>query len=125
MTKAETFADQLVTLNVTELLDLKKVLEEKYGLKIEQPVAVIAAKEEEIAEVKTTFTVMLKKDRLDETPVKMATIRLVKDIAGITLQEAKALVESAPVAVKENVSETEAQGISERLTTAGATVELV
>jgi large subunit ribosomal protein L7/L12 len=126
MTKVETFADQLVTLTVTELIDLKKVLKDKYGLEINEAMAPIAAKEEvAVVKEKTTFTVMLKKDKLDETAVKMATIRLVKAITGQTLPEAKALVESAPIAVKENIGQSEAQGIADQLTTAGATVELV
>lgn len=126
MTKVETFADQLVTLNVTELIDLKKVLKDKYGLEINEALAPAAAtKEEVVVEVKTEFSVSLKKNRLDETPIKMAVIRLMKEITGQTLQESKALVESAPVLIKENISETEAKGIADRLTTAGATVEVV
>jgi large subunit ribosomal protein L7/L12 len=121
----EQFADELVKLSVTELQDLVKVLKDKYGLEATQPTIVESIKEEPIVEEKTTFSVKLEKDRLDESSVKMATIRLVKEITGLVLHEAKSLVESAPVIIKENISKEEAEGIKDRLIAAQATVVLV
>lgn len=121
----EQFADELVKLSVTELQNLVKVLKDKYGLEATQPTIVETVKAVEVVEKKTTFNIMLEKARLDETAVKMATIRLVKAITGLTLQEAKALVESAPIIIKENVLESEAETIKDQLTAAQATAVLV
>jgi large subunit ribosomal protein L7/L12 len=121
----EQFADELVKLSVTELQALVKVLKDKHGLEMTQPTATIEKVEEEVVEEKTTFNIMLQKDRLDESAVKMATIRLVKELTSLPLHEAKTLVESAPIIIKENVSKGEAEGIINRLTALNATATLV
>jgi large subunit ribosomal protein L7/L12 len=125
MMTPEQLADELVQLPITGVQELKDILQNKYGLKLEAPVVVEKEIVEVKAEVKSMFDVMLKKDKLDETPVKMAVIRLVKEITGQTLQESKSLVESAPIVIKEGLSYVDAESIKDHLTAAGATIELI
>jgi len=106
-----------------ELADLVKAMEEKFGVSAAAPVAVAAAPAagggEEVEE-KSTFDVIL----VDGGANKIGAIKAVKEITGIGLTEAKALVESAPKAVKEGVGKDEANELKKQLEEAGCKVEL-
>lgn len=109
------------SLSVLELADLVKALEEKFGVSAAMPVAIAAApgaggEEEE----KSAYTVMLQ----SAGEAKIQVIKVIRDLTGLGLKEAKDLVDAAPKAVKENISKTEADDIKKQLETAGATVEL-
>jgi large subunit ribosomal protein L7/L12 len=115
-------ADELSTLTVIEAAELSKMLEEKWGVSAAAPVAVAAgpAAAAEEAEEQTEFTVVL-------TSFGEKKINVIKEVRAITslgLKEAKELVESAPKAVKEDVSKEDAAKIKEQLEGAGATVEV-
>ena len=108
---------------ILELNDLVKAIEEKFGVTAAAPVAVAAAPADGGAaavEEKSEWTVILKSAGAS----KMNVIKLVKDIAGLGLMEAKALVDGAPKAVKENVSKDIADDVAKKLTEAGAEVEV-
>ena len=117
-------ADELSTLTVIEASELSKMLEERWGVSAAAPVAVAAAPgaapaAEEVEE-QTEFTVVL-------TSFGEKKINVIKEVRAITslgLKEAKALVEDAPSAVKEDVSKEDAAKIKEQLEAAGATVEV-
>ena len=117
-------ADELSGLTVLEASDLSKMLEEKWGVSAAAPVAVAAvggaAAGEAAAEEKTEFSVILAAfgDK------KINVIKEVRAITSLGLKEAKDLVESAPKAVKEDVSKDEAEKIKAQLEGAGATVEI-
>lgn len=117
--------DEVKNLTVLELSELVKALEEEFGVSAAAPVAVAAAPaagggdaggEEE----KSSFDVVLASAGGSKIPV----IKAIREITGLGLKEAKALVDGAPNNVKEGVSKDEAEKIKEALTTAGATVEL-
>ena len=115
-------ADQLSELTVIEAAELSKMLEEKWGVSAAAPVAVAAAAGGEAAaeEEKDFFDVVL-------TAFGEKKINVIKEVRAITqlgLKEAKDLVESAPKAVKEGVSKSEAEELKKQLEGAGATVEL-
>ncbi len=116
--------DEVSSLTVLELSDLVKALEETFGVTAAAPVMVAAGAaggaEAPAAAAQTEFTVML-------TEVGAKKIQVIKEVRAVTslgLKEAKDLVESAPVAVKEKLSKEEAEAVKEKLTSAGATVEL-
>ncbi len=118
-------ADELSSLTVIEAAELSKMLEEKWGVSAAAPVAVAAAggaQAAEAAEVeeKTEFTVVL----ASYGDKKINVIKEVRAITALGLKEAKDLVESAPKAVKEDVSKDEAEKIKSQLEAAGATVEV-
>ena len=118
-------ADELSSLTVIEAAELSKMLEEKWGVSAAVPVAVAAAggaqaAEAAEAEEKTEFTVVL----ASYGEKKINVIKEVRAITALGLKEAKDLVESAPKAVKENVSKAEAEKIKSKLEAAGATVEV-
>ncbi len=125
MSKLEKLVDELSALTVLEAAELSKLLEEKWGVSAAAPAAVAgpaaAAAPVEAAEEQTEFTVML-------TGAGEKKINVIKEVRGIRsdlgLKEAKDLVESAPAAVKENVSKQEAAEIKAKLEAAGATVEV-
>ena len=121
MADVKKLAEELVNLKVTEVNELATILKEEYG--IEPAVAVAApaagAGEAAVAE-KSTFDVILK----TAGQAKLQVIKVVKDIAGLSLGDAKALVDGAPKAVKESVSKEEAESIKAQLEEAGAEVEL-
>lgn len=119
----EQFADQLVTLTVTDLIELKKVLKDKYNLEIEQPVALLPVKEEKVVEEKTMFNVIIKKISAI-SPEKFGVIRLVKEITGLELKIAKESIETLPFTIAENVSQIEANAIADKLKTFNAEVEI-
>ena len=122
MSKVEQFADQLVTLSVTELLDLKKVLKDKYNLEKNETIAPVAVKEEkeEVVE-KTNFTITLNKVS-EVTTDKMNIIRAIKEFTGLPLAEAKALHDAAPSIIKENISKNDCDVIVERMKTFNADI---
>ena len=109
-------------LTILELADLVKALEEEFGVSA-APVAVAAAPgaaAAPAAEEKTEFDVILK----DAGASKLNVIKVVKDVCGLGLKDAKDLVESAPKAIKEGISKEEADKIAEQLKAAGAEVEV-
>jgi len=124
MADLKKFAEELVNLSVKEVNDLAKILKEEYG--IEPAAAAVAfagpaaGGEKAAAEEKTTFDVILKA----AGGQKLQIVKLVKDITGLGLKEAKAVVDAAPSPVKEGVSKEEAETIKGKLVEAGAEVEL-
>ncbi|MCI6603666.1 MAG: 50S ribosomal protein L7/L12 [Clostridiales bacterium] len=116
--------EEVKTLSVLELNELVKALEEEFGVSAAAMMAVApaagaaggAAEEEE----QTEFTVNLKSAGAS----KIAVIKVVREITGLGLKDAKALVDEAPKAVKENVSKDEANEVAEKLKAAGAEVEI-
>jgi len=104
-----------------ELGELVKAMEEKFGVSAAMPVAAASgAGGGEAAEEKTSWNVML----TNAGAQKIQVIKVVKEITGLGLQEAKAIVDGAPKAVKEGVKKEEAEEMKRKLETAGATVEL-
>ena len=120
----EQFISYVEKLSVLELSKLVKALEDRLGVSAAAPVAVAAAAPAAAAaapaEEKTEFDVIL----ADVGANKIAVIKVVREIAGLGLKEAKELVEGAPKAVKEGASKEEADKIKEQLTAAGAKVEV-
>lgn len=114
--------EELSALTVLEAAELSKKLEEAWGVSAAAPVAVAAAAAAPAAaaEEKTEFDVVL----TDAGSAKIGVIKVVREITGLGLTEAKALVEAAPKAVKEGVSKDDAKQIKEKLEAAGAKVEL-
>jgi large subunit ribosomal protein L7/L12 len=112
----------LETANMLEIAELIKEIEEKFGVTAAAPVAVAAAAAPAAAEVeeKTEFDVMLQSfgDK------KINVIKVVRELTGLGLKEAKDLVESAPVAVKEALPKDSAEEIKTKLEEAGAVVEV-
>jgi large subunit ribosomal protein L7/L12 len=113
--------EELSKLTVLEAAELSKKLEETWGVSAAAPVAVAAAAAPAAAvEEKTEFDVIL----TDVGASKIGVIKVVREITGLGLTEAKAVVESAPKAVKEAVSKDEAQKIKAKLEEAGAKVDV-
>ena len=114
--------EQIESLTVLEVSELVKMLEEKFGVSAAAQVAVAgpAAAGAAAAEEKSEFTVVLKEAGAN----KIAVIKVVKELTGLGLGEAKALVDGAPQTIKENVPTEEAKAIEAKLKEAGATVEL-
>ena len=115
--------DAVKSMTVVELNDLVKALEEEFGVSAAAPVAVMGAAAgaaPAAAEEKSEFTVVLKEAGAN----KIAVIKIVKELTGLGLGEAKALVDGAPKEIKENVPAEEAKEIEAKLKEAGATVEL-
>ncbi len=124
-TKIEETLDLIKEMTVLELRDLNKLIEEEFGVTAAAPVAVAAApaaagEPAEAVEEKTEFTVTLK----DIGPNKINVIKAVREVTTLGLKEAKDLVESAPVAVKEDVSKEDAESVKSKLEEAGGTVEM-
>ena len=124
MEKIQQIIDLIDSMTILELSDLVKALEEKYGVSA-APVAVAAvggaAAAAPAAEEKTEFDVELTAFAEDK---KLKVIKEVKDIAGLSLGEAKDLVTSAPKMVKTGVSKDEAEALKKQLEEAGASVEI-
>ena len=125
MADIKKLAEELTKLTVLEVNELKNVLKDEYGIEpaaaavaVAGPAAGGAAEAEE---EKKEFTVQLK----DAGGQKVAVIKAVKEITGLGLGEAKALVDDAPSAIKEKVSKDEAEEAKKKLAEAGASVELV
>ncbi|NCO54539.1 MAG: 50S ribosomal protein L7/L12 [Bacteroidetes bacterium CG02_land_8_20_14_3_00_31_25] len=122
MAELKVFAEQLVNLTVKEVNELAQILKDEYGIEpAAAAVAVTAAPSTESAPVeKNTFDVILK----SPGGAKLQIVKLVKDLTGLGLKEAKDLVDAAPKAIKEGLSKEEAETLKAQLTEAGAEVEL-
>ena len=120
MTKEE-IMQAIEGMTVLELSELVKAMEEKFGVSAAAPVAVAAAgAAPAAAEEKTEFDVVLK----DVGAKKIQVIKVVREVTGLGLKEAKAVVDGAPAPVKEGVSKEDAEALKAKLEEAGATVEL-
>lgn len=114
MADLKAFAEQLVNLTVKEVNELATILKDEYGIEpaAAAAVAVVAASgDAPAAAEKTTFDVILK----SAGGAKLQIVKLVKDLAGLGLKEAKDLVDAAPKAVKEGVSKEEAESIKAQI----------
>jgi large subunit ribosomal protein L7/L12 len=121
MADLKQFAEQLVNLTVKEVNELATILKDEYGIEPAAAAVVVAAGGGEAAEeAQTEFTVVLK----EAGSSKLAVVKLVKELTGLGLKEAKDVVDSAPSNVKEGVSKEEAEGLKKSLEEAGAVVEL-
>lgn len=124
MADLKKFAEELVNLSVKEVNELAKILKDEYGIEPAAAAVAVAgpsAGSDALAvEEKSTFDVILKA----AGGQKLQIVKLVKDITGLGLKEAKAVVDSAPAPVKEGVSKDEAEAIKGQLVEAGAEVEL-
>lgn len=122
MADLKQFAEQLVNLTVKEVNELATILKDEYGIEPAAAAVVVAAGggEGTAEEAQTEFTVVLK----DAGASKLAVVKLVKELTGLGLKEAKDVVDSAPSNVKEGVSKEEAEGLKKSLEEAGAVVEL-
>ncbi|HEY5700776.1 MAG TPA: 50S ribosomal protein L7/L12 [Gammaproteobacteria bacterium] len=120
----EDILETISNMSVMEVVDLISAMEEKFGVSAAAAVAVAAGPaaggEAAAAEEKTEFDVVLASFGSQKVPV----IKVVREITGLGLKEAKDLVEGAPAAVKEGISKEEADGIVKKLEEAGATVEV-
>ena len=116
--------EDIKTLTIVEVSELVKKLEEEFGVSAAAPAMVAAVPAQgaaaPAAEEKSEFTVVLKEAGAN----KIAVIKVVREITGLGLSEAKALVDNAPSNIKENVQTEEAKSIETKLKEAGATVEL-
>jgi len=123
MADLKDFAEKLVNLTVKEVKELADILENDYGIKPAAAAVVAgpaAAAEAAVVEEKTSFDVILK----DAGASKLAVVKLVKELTGLGLKEAKDVVDGAPAPIKEGVSKDEAEGLKKSLEEAGAVVEL-
>ena len=124
MADLKTFAEQLVNLSVKEVSELADILKNEYG--IEPAAAAVAAPAAaggagaDAAEEKSEFDVVL----TSAGGSKLAVVKLVKELTGLGLKDAKELVDGAPKTIKEGVSKDEAEGFKKSLEEAGAEVEL-
>jgi large subunit ribosomal protein L7/L12 len=125
MADLKVFAEQLVNLTVKEVNELAGILKEEYGIEPAAAAVAVAAgpvaggEGGSVAE-KTSFNVVLKAPG----GAKLQIVKLVKELTGLGLKEAKELVDKAPIPVKEGVSKDEAESIKKQLEEAGAEVEL-
>ena len=124
MADLKSFADQLVNLTVKEVNELAKILKDEYGIEpaaaavaVAGPAAGPAAP---AAEEKTAFNVILKAAGAG----KLNVVKIVKDLTGLGLKEAKELVDGAPKPIKEGIPKAEAEDIANKLKEAGADVEV-
>lgn len=126
MADVKKLAEELTKLTVLEVNELKNVLKDEYGIEPAAAAVAVAAGPAAdggaaAADEKSEFTVQLK----DAGAQKVAVIKAVKEITGLGLGEAKAIVDGVPAPVKEKVSKDEAEAAKKTLEEAGATVELV
>lgn len=124
MADLKAFAEQLVNLTVKEVQELATILKDEYGIEPAAAAVAVAAGPAAgggaEAEEKTSFDVILKNPGGN----KLAIVKLVKDLTGLGLKEAKDLVDGAPKPLKEGVSKEEANALKQQLTEAGAEVEV-
>ena len=124
MADLKDFAEQLVNLSVKDVNELATILKDEYGIEPAAAAVAVAAGGGagggEAAEEKSEFDVILKA----AGGSKLAVVKLVKELTGLGLKDAKDIVDSAPKAVKEGVAKDEAEGIKKSLEEAGAEVEL-
>ncbi|WP_026839335.1 50S ribosomal protein L7/L12 [Gillisia sp. JM1] len=123
MADLKDFAEQLVNLTVKEVNELATILKDEYGIEPAAAAVTMAGPAgggDDDAEVQTEFDVIL----TAPGGSKLAVVKLVKELTGLGLKDAKGLVDSAPKAVKEGVSKDEAEALKAQLEEAGAEVEL-
>ena len=120
MSKIDEMLEAIDALTVVELAELVKGIEEKYGVSALATAAPAAGGAAGAAEEKSEFNVVLK----DAGANKIQVIKVVRDVTGLGLKEAKELVDGAPKTVKENVKKEEAEEIKAKFTEVGAVVEL-
>ncbi len=126
MADLKAFAEQLVNLTVKEVNELATILKDEYGIEPAAAAPVMAAggaaggSDAPAAEEKTAFDVVLKSAGAS----KLAVVKLVKELTGLGLKEAKELVDAAPKALKEGVTKDEAESLKKALEEAGAEVEV-
>ena len=124
MADLKEFAEQLVNLTVKEVNELVNILKDEYGIEPAAAAVAVAAGGAagggEAQEEQTEFDVILKAPGGS----KLAVVKLVKELTGLGLKDAKGLVDDAPSAIKEGVSKDEAEGLKKSLEEAGAEVEL-
>jgi large subunit ribosomal protein L7/L12 len=125
MADLKAFAEQLVNLTVKEVNELATILKDEYGIEPAAAAPVMmagsgAAEGGAAAEEKTSFDVILKSAGAS----KLAVVKLVKELTGLGLKEAKELVDGAPKALKEGVDKNEAESLKKSLEEAGAEVEV-
>ncbi len=124
MADLKKFAEELVNLTVKEVNELAEILKEEYGIEPAAAAAVAVAAPGagggDAAEEKSSFDVILK----SAGGAKLAIVKLVKELTGLGLKEAKEAVDSAPAPLKEGVSKDEAEALKTQLEEAGAEVEL-
>ena len=123
MADLKEFAEQLVNLTVKEVNELANILKDEYGIEPAAAAVAVAgpaAGGDDAAEEQTEFDVILK----EAGGSKLAVVKLVKELTGLGLKEAKGLVDEAPSTIKEAVSKDEAAGLKSSLEEAGAEVEL-
>lgn len=124
MADLKAFAEQLVSLTVKEVNELAGILKDEYGIEPAAAAPVMmaggGAAAAEAPEEKTSFDVILKAAGAQ----KLAVVKLVKDLTGLGLKEAKELVDGAPKPLKEGVAKDEAEGLKKQLEEAGAEVEV-
>ena len=122
MADLKQFAEQLVNLTVKEVNDLATILKDEYGIEPAAAAVVVSAGDGGAAAVeeKTSFDVIL----VSGGASKLNVVKVVKDLTGLGLKEAKDLVDGAPKAIKEGVSKAEADDIAGKLKEAGAEVEV-
>ncbi|HOG05928.1 MAG TPA: 50S ribosomal protein L7/L12 [Paludibacter sp.] len=124
MADLKAFAEQLVNLTVKEVNELAQILKDEYGIEPAAAAVAVAAgpaaAAAEAVEEKTSFDVVLKSPGAS----KLAIVKLVKELTGLGLKEAKDLVDAAPSVIKEGVTKDEADALNKALTEGGAEVEL-
>lgn len=125
MADLKKIAEELVNLTVKEVNELAEILKEEYGIEPAAAAVAVAGPaagggEGEAEEEQTEFDVVLNSAGTS----KLAVVKLVKELTGLGLKEAKEVVDSAPKAIKEKVSKEEAEALKQQLTEAGAEVEL-
>ena len=124
MADLKEFAEQLVNLSVKEVNELATILKDEYGIEPAAAAVAVAGPggggSDAGAEEKTSFDVVL----IAPGGAKLAIVKLVKELTGLGLKEAKELVDSAPKAIKEGVNKDEANGLKTQLEEAGAEVEI-
>jgi large subunit ribosomal protein L7/L12 len=123
MADLKAFAEQLVNLTVKEVNELAQILKDEYGIEPAAAAVAVAGPAGDaapVAEEKTTFDVILK----EAGGAKLAVVKLVKDLTGLGLKEAKDLVDGAPKELKVGVTKDEAEALKKQLEEAGAVVEV-
>jgi large subunit ribosomal protein L7/L12 len=123
MADVKALAEQLVNLTVKEVNELAQILKDEYGIEPAAAAVAVAAAPGAggpAAEEKTSFDVILKNGGAN----KLAVVKLVKELSGLGLKEAKDLVDGAPGTLKEGVSKEEAESLKAKLVEAGAEVEI-
>jgi large subunit ribosomal protein L7/L12 len=124
MADLKAFAEQLVNLTVKEVNELAQILKDVYGIEPAAAAVAVAAgpaaAAAEVVEEKSSFDVVLKAAGAN----KLAIVKLVKELTGLGLKEAKDLVDAAPSVIKEAASKDEAEALQKQLVEGGAEVEL-